>query len=239
MADEFEAEHERLLRGAGEVLAAEQKAARARALELERDELKRQVAELNHRLNLLQGSLTWRSTAPLRRVVAKGKRVAQEQLRRHCARHAAALAQATDRTMSELRLVFVLSPWQNAFFHEVAEILCDELRAGGVDATAATEPDRIEPDGDTVFVLLPPHEFLELEGHAWVHEPHLMARTVALERGTAAGSTSSYATPSSPRRAGAVLDFSAHAVAAYSALGVKARHLRFGYAERGIDSEKP
>ena len=81
MADELEAEHERLCEAQREVLAAEQKAARARALELERDELKRQVAELNHRLNLLQGSLTWRSTAPLRRVVAKGKRVAQEQLR--------------------------------------------------------------------------------------------------------------------------------------------------------------
>ena len=39
--------------------------------------------------------------------------------------------------MSELRLVFVLSPWQNAFFHEVAEILCDELRAGGVVANGS------------------------------------------------------------------------------------------------------
>ena len=62
------------------MLAAEQKAAKARVLELERDDLKRQVTELDQRIRALQGSLTWRSTAPLRRVVAKGKRIAQDQL---------------------------------------------------------------------------------------------------------------------------------------------------------------
>ena len=122
----------------------------------------------------------------------------------------------------------MLSPWQNAFFHETAEVLCSELSAGGVHASVETEPGSVEPDSETVFVLLPPHEFFELEGGAWFHEPHLMGRTIAL---SAEQPQQHFFARNAElvARAGAVLDFSAHAVAAYGARGISARHLRFGY----------
>jgi hypothetical protein len=125
------------------------------------------------------------------------------------------------------RLAFVLSPWQNVFFHELAEVLVAELQAGGAEAFVA-DPATTAPDSDTVFLLLPPHEYVALEGDGWLAEPHLLGRTIGL---TAEQPNQAHFGQNADilRRAGAVFDFSAHAVDAYRTIGVPARHLAFGY----------
>lgn len=132
--------------------------------------------------------------------------------------------------MATPRFVFVLSPWQNEFFHELADVLSAELRDGGV-AADVLHPQQVEPDSDTVFVLLPPHEYVALEGDPWLHEPHLMGRTIGL---TAEQPNQAHFGQNAEilRGAGAVFDFSSHAVEAYRPIGVKARQLRFGYTRR-------
>jgi SAM-dependent methyltransferase len=75
----LEADRRRLDEAQRLVLAAEQKAAGARALEEETAELRRQIAELHHQIALINGSITWRATAPLRSAAARGKRVAQNR----------------------------------------------------------------------------------------------------------------------------------------------------------------
>jgi hypothetical protein len=132
--------------------------------------------------------------------------------------------------MGSPRFAFVLSPWQNVFFHELAEVLVNELRSGGADALLA-DPATLVPDADTVFVLLPPHEYVALEGDGWLHEPHLLGRTIGL---TAEQPNQAHFSQNATilTGAGAVFDFSTHAVDAYRALGVRARHLRFGYTEQ-------
>jgi hypothetical protein len=125
---------------------------------------------------------------------------------------------------------FVLSPWQNVFFHELADVLVHELRAGGAAADIVT-PGACTPHDDMVFVLLPPHELIALEGDGWLHEPHLLGRTIGL---TAEQPNQAHFAQNAEivRRAGAIFDFSAQAVDAYRSLGVQARHLPFGYTAR-------
>jgi hypothetical protein len=130
--------------------------------------------------------------------------------------------------VSDPRLVFVLSPWQNAFFGEIAEVLVHELNALGVAALVVNEPGEHVVVDDDVFVLLPPHEYTNLEGPGFVDDPVVAARTIGLsaeqphqhffERNAAVGA-----------RLGAVLDFSPLAVQAFRAGGADARHLQFGH----------
>ncbi len=126
------------------------------------------------------------------------------------------------------RLVFVLSPYQNAFFGEIAEVLLAELEAAGVPATRISEPGEHVVEDHDVFVLMPQHEYVALEGAAFVEDAAVAARTIGI----------SAEQPHQPffaqnadlgARLGAVLDFSASAVAAYRARGVLAEHLPFGY----------
>jgi hypothetical protein len=133
--------------------------------------------------------------------------------------------------VSDPRLVFVLSPWQNAFFAEIAEVLVNELIALGVAALVVNEPGRHLVRDDDVFVLLPPHEYTNLEGPGFIEDPVVAARTVGLsaeqphqrffDANAAVGA-----------QLGAVLDFSPLAVAAFRAGGINAQHLRFGYTSR-------
>ena len=60
-----------------------------------------------------------------------------------------------------VELAFVLAPGQNAFFAELAAALRAELEALGVRATVASS-DFPAPRPELVYVLLPPHEYLEL-----------------------------------------------------------------------------
>ncbi|MFZ9040896.1 MAG: glycosyltransferase family protein [Ilumatobacteraceae bacterium] len=133
--------------------------------------------------------------------------------------------------MSEPRLVVVVSPHQNAFFPEVVEVLVDELVAASVAVVVTTEPGRHDVEADDVFVVVPPHEYVALEGSAFVDDPSVAARTIGIsaeqphqhffDRNAELGA-----------RLGAVLDFSPLAVEAYRRAGVAARALPFGYAPR-------
>ena len=125
---------------------------------------------------------------------------------------------------------FILSPWQNAPDHEIAEVLVDELTAIGVDALI-TSPDAITSDADDVFVLVSPHDFLELEGHGWLEEPHLRERTIGI-------SLDSPAHPLFAGRAlalgglGAIFDLDPAATDAHRGLGIEAIAMPLGYTPR-------
>jgi hypothetical protein len=126
------------------------------------------------------------------------------------------------------RIVFVQSPYQNAFFGELTGALAAGLASTGVAVITTTEPDRHDVGADDVFVLMPPHEYVALEGPDLVDDAMVAARTIGIsaeqphqgffERNAAIGA-----------RLGAVLDFSPLAVEAYRAAGVAAAHLPFGY----------
>ncbi len=142
--------------------------------------------------------------------------------------------------MAAPRLVFVLSPFQNAFFPEVVEVLIDALQRVGVAALVTTEPGEHAVRDDDVFVLTPPHEYVALEGPAFVDDAAVAARTIGLsaEQPHQGFFTSNAAAGAS---LGAVLDFSARAVDAYRRNGVEARHLAFGYTplwDRTADGER-
>lgn len=125
----------------------------------------------------------------------------------------------------------VLSPFQNAFFAELAEVVVAELAQIDVTARLVTEPHTVTPDERDVFVLLPPHEWVTVEGDAWLQDDRLAARTIGIgaeqpgspyfERNAAIG-----------RRLGGLFDFSARAVHAFRDIGVDAHHLPFGYTSR-------
>lgn len=121
----------------------------------------------------------------------------------------------------------VLSPYQNVFFHELADVIVHELRQGGCQASLVS-PATAVFDERSVFVLLPPHEFAALEGGAWMHHHALPQRTIALlaEQPTQAHFHQNAAIA---RRVAAAFDFNPWAVKAYQRHGVDARHLPFGY----------
>lgn len=127
--------------------------------------------------------------------------------------------------------VLVLSPHQNAFFTELADVLVHELTALGVPARIVTEPHTHSPADTDVFVLLPPHEYVALEGAAWTEDPVLCARTIGLSaeqphQGFFDGNGAICAT------LGAHFDFSALAVDEYRRRGLATQHLPLGYTAR-------
>lgn len=142
------------------------------------------------------------------------------------ARHAR--ASATMAGVRQPRIVFVTSPYQNAFFAELTQAFVGALEAAGVGALATRRPGDHLVRVDDVFVLMPPHEYVTLEGDAFVDDPVVAARTIGIsaeqphqvffERNAAVAS-----------KLGAVLDFSPLAVQAYRDLGVEAVHQPFGY----------
>lgn len=133
--------------------------------------------------------------------------------------------------MSGARIVFVLSPFQNAFFHELADALAGELTDAGADALVTTEPADHQVTDDDVFVLVPPHEYVALEGRAFVDHPVVAARTIGLSA-EQPHQVFFTANVEVGRGLGAAIDFSALAVQRMRELGLPARHLAFGYTRR-------
>ncbi len=129
---------------------------------------------------------------------------------------------------ADARLVFVVSPFQNAFFHELADVLVDEIGALGGNAVVVTKGP-IDPTSDDVYVLLPPHEYMALEGEVWAREPHLLERTIFITA-EQPGSHFFHGNLAHAARAGRVFDFSPLSVRVYRQRGVRAEALPFGYA---------
>src|SRR6056297_594288 len=126
------------------------------------------------------------------------------------------------------RIVFVASPHANAFFTEVTLALVEALSAHGVGVAVTTDPAVFEVSEHDVFVLLPPHEYVQLEGSALVDDPAIAARTIGISAEQPGDEFFALNLPLT-RRLGAVVDFSRLTVDAYLAEGLVARHLEFGY----------
>jgi len=128
--------------------------------------------------------------------------------------------------MTDVRVNFLVSRFQNAFFMELAQVITEELRALGAEARVVSTT---MPVGDhDVFVLLPTHEYLVLEGRDHLADPKVARRTIGL---TAEQPSSDHfrSNIEVARHLGAVFDFSRQAVAAYAYGGVDARHFQFGW----------
>lgn len=128
--------------------------------------------------------------------------------------------------MAEPRLRVLQSPFQNAFFRELADALVDEAVRLGCAADVVTSMVDVAPED--VFVVLPTHEYATLEGTHWLDDPRIAGRCI----GVTAEQPSSHFFDRDVQFAGrlaAVLDFSQHTVAAYRARGVAAEHVRFGW----------
>ena len=128
--------------------------------------------------------------------------------------------------MADLRLRIVQSRFQNAFFHELAKAIVDEVTRLGVECDIIDT--QVESGPEDVYLLLPTHEYTALEGTMWTEEPRFAGRTIGL---TAEQPNSPFFDTNVRLSAhlAAVLDFSAHAVDAYRAQGVDAEHLPFGW----------
>jgi hypothetical protein len=124
-----------------------------------------------------------------------------------------------------VELAFVLAPGQNAFFAELAAALRAELEALGVRATAASG-DFPAPRSELVYVLLPPHEYLELRrGDLPVG---LLGRTIFV-CAEQPGSHWFGSNLSVTRLGGAVFDINPASVRRLRELGIAAEHLALGY----------
>jgi glycosyltransferase involved in cell wall biosynthesis len=128
--------------------------------------------------------------------------------------------------VGDVRLRFLHSAHQNGFFGELMEALAAEARALGAEADVVTSP--VAPEPEDVFVVLPTHEYRTLEGSAWLDDERTARRTIGLTA-EQPGSTFFADNVSIAPRLGGVMDFSAHAVAAYRHQNVEARHLSFGW----------
>ncbi|WP_424183682.1 glycosyltransferase [Actinokineospora sp. G85] len=128
--------------------------------------------------------------------------------------------------MADLRLRIVQSRFQNAFFHELADVIADE--AGRLGASVDVVRSQVEAEPEDVFLLLPTHEYTALEGPLWYEEPRFADRAIGL---TAEQPNSTFfdSNIALSRHLAAVLDFSEHAVRAYREHDVAAEHLRFGW----------
>ncbi|MEO1057859.1 MAG: hypothetical protein AAFY28_13185 [Actinomycetota bacterium] len=130
--------------------------------------------------------------------------------------------------MSDPRLVFVLSPYQNAFFFEIADALVDASHANSINAVVVTEPGTHDPADTDVFVLLPPHEYATLEGTAFVDDTQVAARTIGISAEQPHQRFFAH-NAQIASGLGAVFDFSQLAVDAYRTHGVAADRLVFGH----------
>lgn len=124
-------------------------------------------------------------------------------------------------------VVFVLARGENAFFVELAEVLYEELRALGVE-TSLTIGGFPAPDPRRVFVVIPPHEYVSLEGNEVLENAALLARTILI----------CAEQPDTPwfegnlqwvAGAGAVFDINPRGVAGFRRRGVDASRFALGY----------
>lgn len=123
--------------------------------------------------------------------------------------------------------IFVLAKTQNQFFFELAEAIRHELEALGVRTRLSTEgfPD---PRAGRAYILLPPHEYYALEGHATPPDPATFNRTILIccEQPESGHFTQNV---TFARGASAVFDINRRSVRALKQQGISAEHLRIGY----------
>jgi GT2 family glycosyltransferase len=125
-------------------------------------------------------------------------------------------------------LAFVMSPKQNWFFHEMVDAIRHELTAQGI---ASSLHERFpEPKPDRVYVLVPPHEYVALEGPEALPPDALLARTIFI----CAEQPQTVHFEEDVRlaaRAGAVFDINPRSVELFKHFGVGAQYLALGYTD--------
>lgn len=123
---------------------------------------------------------------------------------------------------------FVLAPGQNDFFFELADVLRHELEAVGA-TTRLTTDGFPRPGEDGAYALLPPHEYFALEGGRRPPPPEALRRTIMIcaEQPDTIHFRQNLALAAS---GGALFDINERAVRAYRRRGIRAEHLRLGYA---------
>lgn len=125
-------------------------------------------------------------------------------------------------------LAFVMSPGQNWFFVDLVAAIRSELDAQGVVSSVSTEGFP-EPRQDRVYVLVPPHEYVALEGIEALPSDEMMGRTIMIcaEQPSTVHFDQNLEFAS---KAGSIFDINARAVAAFRRHGVVAHHLQLGYS---------
>ena len=130
-----------------------------------------------------------------------------------------------------VELAFVTPPEQNWFFRELVATLRDELALLGIQSVRS-DNGFPEPRSNLVYVIIPPHEFVALEGSdALGTDPAVLDRTIFV---CAEQPLSVHFAPNVElsRRAGAVFDINAEAVRQFRLRGVLAEQLALGYTRR-------
>jgi len=125
-------------------------------------------------------------------------------------------------------LAFVMSPRQNWFFREMVDAIRFELGAQGI--TSSLYEEFPEPTPNRIFVLVPPHEYVRLEGEEALPGPELLARTVFI-CAEQPGTIHFDEDVELGRGAGAVFDINPRSVELFRAAGIAARHFGLGYTE--------
>jgi hypothetical protein len=124
------------------------------------------------------------------------------------------------------KIEFVLAQRQNAFFAELARLLCDELAGLGVEATVALGAGS-RPRADRIQVLLPPHEYEALTPGGIPADR--IGRMIFICAEPPESSWFEGNVKLAPR-AGAVFDINRASVQEFAARGIEVGHLQLGYS---------
>jgi hypothetical protein len=126
-------------------------------------------------------------------------------------------------------LCFVLSPAQNWFFFEIVEALRAELDAIGI-RTSVSSNGFPEPAEDLVYAVVPPHEYVAVEGEAALPDPEVLARTIYICAEQPDSVHFDQNTELARRHPpGALFDINLRAVEIFNQRQLRAQHLPLGY----------
>jgi Glycosyl transferase family 2 len=123
--------------------------------------------------------------------------------------------------------VFVMAAGQSPYLFELADALRHELEGLGIRTALSTEgfPD---PRGGSAYVLLGPHQYYAIEGHAAPPEPSVFARTLLICSTPPESEHFKENVALAPGSAG-VFELGERSVRALYEAGVRAQHLPIGY----------
>ncbi len=127
-------------------------------------------------------------------------------------------------------VAFVLSREQNWFFVDLVDTLRDELEPLGVTTSVSLEGFP-EPRPDLVYVVVPPHEYVALEGAESLPGPELLGRTIFISA-EQPGTVHFDDNAKLAAQAGAIFDISSWGTQMFRERGLPARHLQIGYTPR-------
>lgn len=125
-------------------------------------------------------------------------------------------------------LAFVMSAGQNWFFHDLVEAIRSELDAQGISSSVSTQGFP-EPRPDRIYALVPPHEYVALEGLDALPSDELLRRTifVCAEQPSTVHFDQNVVLAS---KAGSIFDINRRAVNRFHHLGLPAQYMQLGYS---------